>query len=171
MEYVAAIYLMAAVLLGAAGAAKAVTPAPASAALARIQLYHRPWAVRLLGVVELMVAASAFIVGGIVPATALAALYAGFAVVAAAMVRSGSGEPCGCFGRIEMPTTWRHVTANILAVAAGLVAASWPVEAVDQLFDANKWLLAPFFLIVVGGAYGVFAWLSHPPRPPRAVRS
>ncbi|MYB08593.1 MAG: hypothetical protein F4Y28_01280 [Acidimicrobiia bacterium] len=171
MEYAAAVYLMAAVLLGAAGASKAVTPAPASAALARLQLYHRQWAVRLLGLVELVVAASAFIVGGIVPATALAALYAGFAVVAAAMVRSGSGEPCGCFGRVEMPATWRHVAVNIAALAAGLVAASWPVEAVDQLFDSNQWLLVPFFVVVVGGAYGVFAWLSRPAMPPRAARS
>ena len=163
MEYVAAVYLMAAVLLGAAGASKAVTPEPASAALARLQLYHRPWAVRLLGLVELLVATSAFILGGIVPATALAALYAGFAVVAAAMVRSGSDEPCGCFGRIEMPATRRHVIANILAVVVGLAAASWPVEAIDQLFDDQQWLLAPFAVVVVGGAYGAFAWLSRPP--------
>lgn len=162
MEYVAAVYLMAAVLLGAAGASKAVAPEPASAALARLQLYHRPWAVRLLGLVELVVAASAFILGGIVPATALAALYAGFAVVAAAMVRSGSEEPCGCFGRIEMPATRRHVIVNILAVVVGLAAASWPVEAIDKLFESQKWLLAPFAVVVVGGAYGVFAWLSRP---------
>ena len=165
MEYVAAVYLMAAVLLGAAGASKAVAPEPASAALARLQLYHRPWAVRLLGLVELVVAVSAFILGGIVPATALAALYAGFAVVAAAMVRSGSKEPCGCFGRIEMPATRRHVVVNILAVVVGLAAASWPVEAIDKLFDSQRWLLAPFAVVVVGGAYGVFTWLSRPQEP------
>ena len=162
MQYVAAVYLMAAVLLGAAGASKAVTPEPASTALARLQLYHRHWAVRLLGLVELIVAVSAFIVGGIVPATALAALYAGFAVVAGAMVRSGSAEPCGCFGRIEMPATRRHVTMNVLAVAVGLVAASWPGEAVDKLFDTRQWLFAPFAVVVVAGAYGAFAWLSRP---------
>ncbi len=162
MEYVAAVYLMAAVLLGAAGASKAITPEPASAALARLGLYHRQWAVRLLGLVELVVAVSGFIVGGIVPATALAALYAGFAVVAAAMVRSGSAEPCGCFGRIEMAATRRHVVVNVLAAVAGLVAASWPVEAVDKLFETQQWLLAPFFVVVVGGAYGVFTWLIRP---------
>ena len=171
MEYAAAVYLIAAVLLGAAGASKTVAPEPASAALARLQLYDRPWAVRLLGLVELVVAASAFIVGGIVPATALAALYAGFAVVAAAMVRSGSAASCGCFGRVEMPATWRHVAINVSALVAGVVAASWPVEAVDRLFDSHKWLLGPFAAVVVGGAYGVFAWLSRPPRPLRAARS
>lgn len=168
MEYVAAVYLMAAGLLGAAGASKAIAPEPAAAALARLQLYHRQWAVRLLGLVELAVAVSAFIVGGVVPATALAALYAGFAVVAGAMVRSGSAEPCGCFGRIEMPATSRHVAVNILAALAGLTAASWPVEAVDKLFDNDKWLLAPFAVVVIGGAYGVFWWLSRPPKPTAA---
>ncbi|WP_419850602.1 MauE/DoxX family redox-associated membrane protein [Candidatus Poriferisocius sp.] len=170
MEYVAAVYLIAAVLLGAAGASKAVTPEPASAALARLELYHRRWAVRLLGLVELAVAVSAFILGGVVPATALAALYAGFAVVAAAMVRSGSAEPCGCFGRIEMPATWRHVVVNILAALVGLTAASWPVEAIDKLFDTQQWLLAPFAVVVAGGAFGIFAWLSRRPKP-RAARS
>ncbi len=162
MEYVAAVYLMAAVLLGAAGASKAITPEPASAALARLGLYHRQWAVRLLGLVELVVAVSAFIIGGTVPATALAALHAGFAVVAAAMARSGSAEPCGCFGRIEMAATRRHVAVNVLAAVAGLVAASWPVKAVDKLFETQQWLLAPFFVVVVGGAYGVFTWLIRP---------
>lgn len=161
MEAVAAVYLMAAVLLGAAGASKAIIPEPASAALARLQLYHRPWAVRLIGLVELIVAVSAFILGGVVPATALAALYAGFAVVAAAMVRSGSAESCGCFGRIEMPATRRHVTVNVLAVVVGLVAASWPVEAIDRLFDARQWLLAPFAVVVAAGACGAFALLSR----------
>jgi len=171
MEYAAAVYLIAAVLLGAAGASKTFAPESASAALARLHLYHRPWAVRLLGVVELMVAVCAFIVGGIVPATALAALYAGFTVVAAAMVRSGSAEPCGCFGRVEMPATPRHVTVNVLAVVIGLLAAAWPVEAIDKLFGARQWVLAPFLVCVVGGACGVFLWLSRPSRHLRAARS
>ena len=163
MQALAAVYLIAAALLGAAGASKAAAPEPASAALARLQLYHRPWAVRLLGLIELVVAVCAFIVGGFFPATALAAFYAGFAVVAVAMVRSESAEPCGCFGRVEMPATWRHVTVNILAVVIGLVAASWPVTAVDQLFDGQKWLLGPLAVVVVGGAYGVFTWLNTKP--------
>ncbi|MDE0237086.1 MAG: hypothetical protein OXN95_07665 [bacterium] len=169
MEYAAAVYLMAAVLLGVAGAAKAVTPEPASAALARLHLPHSLWVVRLLGIVELVVAVSAFVVGGAGPAIALAALYGGFAHAAWAMVRLGPGVSCGCFGRAEMPASLRHVVVNILALAAGVVAASWPVESIDNLFDSRQWLLAPFAVVVVGGAYGVFAWLSQSGL--RAVRS
>ena len=163
MEYVAAVYLMAAVLLGAAGAAKTVAPEPAAAALARLELHHNPWTVRLLGLVELVVATSAFIIGGVAPATALAALYAGFAVVAAALVRSGSAAPCGCFGHLEMPTTRRHVAVNIAATIVGIAAASWPVEPIDQLFETRQWLLAPFCVAVAAGAYGLFAWLKQTP--------
>lgn len=159
MEYTAAVYLIAAVLLGTAGASKAVNPEPASDALARLQLYHPRWAVRLLGLAELVAAVGAFAAGGMVPAIALAVLYTGFAVVAAAMARLGTAESCGCFGRIEMPATWRHVVVSVLAAAAGAVAASWPVEAVDELFDGQKWLLGPFAVFVAGGACGVFAWL------------
>lgn len=160
MVYVAAVYLMAAVLLGAAGAAKAVTPEPASAALARLGLPHSLWSVRLLGLVELGVATTALALGGAGPAIALAALYGGFAHAVWAMLRSDSAVPCGCFGRVEMPATRRHLVVNILALATGVTAASWPVEAVDKLFDARQWLLAPFAVVVVGGAYGVFVWLS-----------
>jgi len=159
MEYLAAVYLTAAVLLGAAGAAKAVAPEPAAAAAARLRLYHRQWAVRLLGIAELVVAVCAFVAGGPVPAAALAGLYAGFAAVAAAMVRSGSTASCGCFGRVEMPASRRHAAVNVAAAATGLVAAAWPVEAVDKLFDGQKWLLSPFLVVVFGGAYGVFSWL------------
>ena len=160
MEYVAAVYLVAAVLLGAAGAAKAVAPDPASAALATLGLPHSLWSVRFLGLVELAVATTAFVLGGTGPAIALAALYGGFAHAAWAMVRSDSTVPCGCFGRVEMPATWRHVTVNILALAAGVTAASWPVESIDKLFDGQKWLLAPFTVAVVVGTYGVFGLLK-----------
>ena len=165
MEYVAAVYLMAAVLLGAAGAAKAVTPEPAAATLARLHLPHSPWIVRLLGLAELIVAVSAFVVGGTGPAIALAALYGGFAHAAWSMVRAGSEVPCGCFGQVEMPATRRHVALNILALAAGVVAASWPVEAIDKLFGTQQWLLVPFAVVVAIGAYGAFLWLSRPAYP------
>lgn len=164
MEYVAAVYLMAAILLGAAGAAKAVAPEPAAAALARLRQPHTRWAVRLLGVVELAVAVGAFVLGGPAPAIALTVLYAEFAVVAVAMVRSGSTLSCGCFGRVEMPATWRHVAVNIAAAVAGVVAASWPVEPIDQLFETRQWLLAPFCAAVAAGAYGLFAWLKQTPK-------
>ena len=160
MEYIAAVYLMAAVLLGAAGAAKAVAPEPAAAALARLRQPHARWAVRVLGVVELAVAVGAFVLGGPAPAIALTVLYAEFAVVATAMVRSGSTLSCGCFGRVEMPATWRHVIVNIAAAVAGAVAASWPVEPIDQLFESRQWLLTPFCVAVTAGAYGVFMLLK-----------
>ena len=160
MEYVAAVYLMTAVLLGAAGAAKTVAPEPAAAALAWLRRPHARWAVRVLGVVELAVAVGAFVLGGPAPAIALAVLYAEFAVVAAAMVRSGSTLSCGCFGRVEMPATWRHVVVNIAAVVAGVVAASWPVDPIDQLFNTRQWRLAPFSAVVAVGAYGVFVLLK-----------
>ncbi len=160
MVYVAAVYLMAAVLLGAAGATKAITPEPAAAALTTLGLPHSLWWVRFLGLVELDVATIAFVVGGAGPAIALAALYGGFAHAAWAMVRSDSTVPCGCFGRVEMPATRRHVVVNILALAAGVVAAAWPVESIDKLFDTRQWLLAPFLAAVVAGAYGVFGLLK-----------
>ncbi|WP_420638558.1 MauE/DoxX family redox-associated membrane protein [Candidatus Poriferisocius sp.] len=162
MLVVAAVYLVGAVLLAGAGAAKAVTPEPAAAAWARIGRPLPAWSMRLLGVVELGVAVGAVVVGGVVPAIALAVLYAEFAVVAAAMVRAGAGEPCGCFGRIDMAATWRHVAANVGAAIAGVVAAAWPLEAADQLFDTRRWLLAPFAVGVLAGAYGVFWWLRRP---------
>ncbi|WP_419919851.1 MauE/DoxX family redox-associated membrane protein [Candidatus Poriferisocius sp.] len=161
MYVVVAVYLMVALLLGGAGAAKAITPEPASVALARLGLPHHLWMVRVLGIAELAVAVGAFVLGGVGPAIGLAVLYSGFAMVAGAMIRSGSAVPCGCFGRTAMPATARHVVINILASAAGIAAALWSVEAIDQLVHPRRWLLGPLVALLAAGAFGLFLLLNQ----------
>ncbi len=158
---------MAAVLLGAAGAFKTITPAPATFALAQLTLKPPFWAVRLLGLIELTVATATLVLGGAVTAMALAVLYGGLTLVALAMLRLKPGTQCGCFGRVQMSISNRHVIVNLLALTAGSAAILWPVNTIDEMFTVNRWLYAPFAMVVVGGAYSAFAWLSQTPPQPK----
>jgi len=166
MEILAAPYLMAAVLLATAGATKVITPIPAATALLKLGAGCPPWVVRLLGLVELTIAVSAFVVGGILPASALAVLYGGLTLVALAMLRADPGAECGCFGPVPMPVSYRHVVLNLLALATGVTAAITRTEPVDKLFVTDRWLYAPLGIAVTAGACGAFLWLTLPPAEP-----
>lgn len=117
--------LVAALLLVPAGLAKVRRPAPTGLALARLGLPGSDPLVRALGVVELVAAAGAALIGG-VAAAGVAVLYVGFAAVSAAQVRraaaTGEAADCGCFGDDSAPVGWTHVVVNLL-LAAGAVAA------------------------------------------------
>ncbi|MXW43036.1 MAG: hypothetical protein F4X48_01885 [Acidimicrobiia bacterium] len=166
MAFIAAPYLIAALLLGAAGAAKTITPSAAAEALTKLGVPNSLWTIRLLGLLELTVATGAFIVGGVLPASALAGLYGSFAIVSVAMLHKKTGAHCGCFGKRPMPASSRHVIVNLLATASGTAAAAWRISAADKLFETNRWLYAPLAITVLGGAYGVFLWLSQPRKQP-----
>ncbi len=170
MFLLAIVHLIAAALLGISGTYKTVVPQAASRSMARLGLYHRTWAVRVLGVVELVVAVGAFVLGGSLAAIGLALFYGGFSVVAMVMVRSESAEPCGCFGRVGAPMTWRHVMVNITACLVGTVASIRPVEAFDRLLDSHQPSMALFAAGVAAGTLVVFSWLTRPRHPP-GVRS
>lgn len=113
-----------AVLLAVAGARKLTDPAATGAALqgARLPADHR--LVRLLGVGEIVLAALVILVGGALPAAALAGTYAAFAIFAQRQSSRGAG--CGCFGESNAPATSLHVAINVVGAAAAAVAALWP---------------------------------------------
>ena len=111
-----------AVLLAVAGARKVTDPAATGAALqgARLPSDHR--LVRLFGAGEIVLAGLVTVVGGTVPAAALALAYAAFAIFAQRQSARGAG--CGCFGESNAPATALHVAVNaagaIIAIAAAL---------------------------------------------------
>jgi hypothetical protein len=125
--------LVAALLLVPAGTAKLRRPAPTGLALARLGLPGSDPVVRALGIVELVAAAAAVVVGG-VAAVPVAVLYAGFALFTAAQVRraatTGEAADCGCFGDDAAPVGWIHVAVNGALVAAALAALAVGAEGV-----------------------------------------
>jgi hypothetical protein len=85
---------------------------PASALLAR-----------LLGVVEVGVGVTAFLVGGPIPAAAVAVLFVVFTVAVLRLRAGGDAVSCGCFGRSSAPPTLVHVAVDAVAAVVAVVAA------------------------------------------------
>jgi hypothetical protein len=117
--------LVAALLLGWAGAAKAVRPDDTARALRAAGLPCPPGAVRVLAVFEVAVGAGVLSVGGSAFNAAMAASYAVFAAfVGVALGRGWALSSCGCFGQADTPPTPGHLIANAVFAAAATVAAA-----------------------------------------------
>lgn len=121
-------YLAAALLLALAGVAKLRAPGASRIALRTAGLPGSAALVRLLGAVEVVLAAAAVLLGGVLPAVGVAVAYGGFAGFAAVLARrSRSVAPCGCFGASDAPVGPLHVAVNVVLAAASLGAAAAPV--------------------------------------------
>ena len=118
-------FLIAALLLAAAGVAKVVDPANAVGALRAFGVPVAPAVVRVVGAVEAALAVSAVVTGAAVLAVAVAAsylLFTGFVLMA--LVRDCPIGSCGCFGKVDTPPSVLHVVVNL--------GASWPLRSASR---------------------------------------
>lgn len=136
MEAATASYLAAALLLVAAGVAKAVKPLSLVRALRAAGLHVRApllarW-VRALSALEAALGVVAVARPGPLVAAAVAISYAGFTAFVLRALRGGSPlASCGCFGKTDTPPTPLHAVATgVLAMAAALVAIG-PAASLD----------------------------------------
>jgi hypothetical protein len=137
MEAATAPYLAAALLLVAAGFAKAVEPLSLVRALrvaglpVRAPLLAR-W-VRVLSAVEALLGIVAVVRPGPLVAAAVALSYAGFTAFVLRALRSGSPlASCGCFGKTDTPPTPFHAAATALLAVAAVLVAVGPVASLDM---------------------------------------
>ena len=114
----AAVSAIALGLLGAAGIAKVVDPAPQRSAS---HLPSNASVVRLLGAVEVAASILGLLLGG--PwVIAAAVLYLGFLVFSWLALRNVVPvQSCGCFGQEDTPPSWFHVVFNLIALIALVV--------------------------------------------------
>lgn len=124
MSTLAGPFLVAVVILGAAGALKVARPDSTARALGELGLPASPSLVRAGALAELIVAAGALVGGGRPFAVLVAVSYLGFAAFVLAALRRGTPlSTCGCFGVEDTPPTGVHLGLNLAAaVAAGAVA-------------------------------------------------
>ncbi len=123
------LYLIACVLLVAAGVAKSIRPTDTARALTAIvpmPLGRMRALVRIGSLAEAALGALALALPRPGPAGLVAASYAAFAVVVlVARSRGGAIASCGCFGTPDTPATLLHVVVDlVLAGAAVAVAAA-----------------------------------------------
>jgi len=153
------------ILLAAGAALKLFEPADTARALSAFGLPGSTVAVRLLSVVEMIIAVGAVLLGHPVLAALVSVSYAGFAVfVVVALRRDLPLATCGCFGAVDSPPTALHVVLNVLAaVVTGAVAVDggWSVATViaDQPLGG-----APFLLLTATAAYLMYLCLTLLPR-------
>src|SRR5947208_149748 len=85
-------------VMGLAGALKLAQPRAAARALGAAGLPESVVAVRVLGLTELVIGATAIAFGTAVTASLMAIYYAGFALFALVLIRrADTTTPCGCF--------------------------------------------------------------------------
>jgi hypothetical protein len=150
----------AALLLGAAGLAKVLTPAPAAAALAATRLpgaglLGRELVVRLTGLAEVVIGVSVVVAGGRIAAALLAATFLLLAIVSWRMVSVAPGQDCGCFGRSGSTVSHWHTGVNLSFALVGLLAVLAPTVSLWTELSRQPWLGIPLAAGVV-----LLAWLS-----------
>jgi len=151
-------YLVACVLLVAAGASKAVRPGDTARAVADtvpLPLAVLAPAVRVGAGVEALVGLSGLAYPSTVTAGLVAVSYLAFAgFVTVVLVRGGPLASCGCFGRPDTPATRLHVVADlVLAVSAVTVAATVTAQGLGSLLAAQPWHGVPLALASLLGAW------------------
>ena len=176
MSVLAGPFSIAAVLLAAGGAAKAVRPRDTAQALSAVGLtfprvFPARVAVRLGGAIEAAIGVAALLVGGPILCALVAVSYAAFAAFVVVALRTGAPiSSCGCFGKVDTPPSVVHVVldAGFAGVAAG-AAFTGGVALPDVLAD-QPLAGVPFVLLVVIGCSLVFLAFSSLPKTMAAVR-
>lgn len=161
MSTLAGPYLVAVVILGAAGAVKVARPANTARALGEMGLRVPPAAVRAAALAELAIAAGALVGGGRPFAALVAASYAGFAAFVLAALRRGTPlSTCGCFGTDDTPPTATHLGLN-LAAALVAVAVAITGSGAGGLGEIGAMEGSVSLRIAFVASTAVSVWLAH----------
>ncbi len=151
-------------LLGAAGVLKTTRPTSTMKALRAARLpgsgptgrrMAAPWIGRLLGLVEIAIAASALTFGGRLAAGLVVIAYIGFSLFTARLLRmAGAGASCGCFGAEESPAAPIHIVVNAGIAAAAALAVRWPTPGIGKVLGDQPLAGVPFLILT-----GLCGWL------------
>jgi len=149
--------LVAALVLGVAGAAKLRAPDAAARAVGADRRL-----VRLLAVGELGLGAVVLAVGGPLPAAMMAVLYAGFAILTLRLARAG--ESCGCFGAPQSPASPMQSALSATLAAVCLLAALGGAQSLDWILGGSPGRVTVLGLGTAGAVYGIVLAYSELPQ-------
>jgi hypothetical protein len=161
-------YSASALLLVAAGAAKALRPHDTARALSQAGLRAGPVAVRAAAVVETVLGALALTAEWGVVSLLVALSYLGFAVfVVVAWSRDGPLSSCGCFGKDDAPASIAHALVDLAFAAIALTHPASLVSAVrDQPLGG-----VPLMMLTALTAYLAYLVMAVLPRAQAAARA
>jgi hypothetical protein len=155
-------FILAALVLCAAGALKLRSPAGAAGALRALGLPGRPWLVRglALGELALGIACAAYPTRAL--AAVLALLYALFGAVAAVLMRRRVA--CGCFGDNDLPVSLAHVIASELLGTLALAAVAAPPHGLAWVLARPATQAAALLIGIAGAVYATVLAYTVVPR-------
>ena len=166
----------AALLLGAAGALKALDPDPTRIALRTAGLPGAAWMVRIMAVGEMAIAVAVIGWAGRLGAGLILAAYLGFAGFSLRVMTTSRGKAsCGCFGASDAPIGTLHVGVNLAVALIAVLALIDPAPGIVGVADAT-----PLGGVVFVAFAAMLAWLLQlvltglpelqaAARPPRKV--
>ncbi|MGZ4727631.1 MAG: MauE/DoxX family redox-associated membrane protein [Acidimicrobiales bacterium] len=127
---------------------------------------------RLLGLVEVAVAAAALVWGNAATAAALAVVYAGFALFSwRLLVRTDATASCGCFGQAEAPVTRLHAVLNAVAAVTCVAAIAWPTGDVAAVLGDQPLAGLPFLVLTALAGWLWYVMLEVIPDLQAALQS
>jgi hypothetical protein len=158
-------FAIAAALLAAGGAAKAIAPHDTAKALAGVGAPVPSGLVRAGGALEAAIGVAAIIRGDRTAALLVAVSYLAFVVfIVAARVRHAPIATCGCFGKADTPPTLLHVGVDVAAGAAAIAVVVQPGVGIDKVLAAQPLAGIPYLVLVAAGTYLASLALTVLPR-------
>jgi len=159
------VFLISAILLSLSGGAKLADPAPTSGALAAAGLPSATVWARLLGGLEVVIAAVALTAGGAVGGAAVAVIYGAFAgFVLVALRRDLPIQSCGCFGKVDTPPSMLHVVADVVAACSGVWVAVTGTGGLAAALEGQPLLGLPYLALLGIGVAALYLILAELPR-------
>jgi hypothetical protein len=150
-------FAVAASVLLVGGVFKVRDPVPARGMLTAVGVPAPRAMARLSGPVEVILGAGALLFGGRLGAGAVAAIYALFACMVAAVIGdAGADASCGCFGRLSGPASGLHFAADVVLAVTAFAAAVVDVPAPAALVA----VLPPLDGLVLVALVALAAWLT-----------
>jgi hypothetical protein len=155
-------FLIAALTLCVAGAAKLRAPGPAVDALRSMSRWGSPALIRVAGAGELGLGIAAAISPGTVTGVVLALVYAAFAGLALGLHRRGAA--CGCFGDASRtPASPAHSLISAALAATAAAAAFSDVHGLAWVAERPMFVATALMVGIAGATYGIAAAYTELP--------
>jgi hypothetical protein len=165
MTVTAGPFMIAAILVAAGGALKALRPRDTGNALRAVGVGVPDWVVRVGGAAEAVIGVYAIVAGDRWSAFLVAASYLAFTLFVLVALRRGTPiASCGCFGKIDTPPSVVHVVVDLAFAVAALVVVVDPGVGIADVIADQPLAGVPFAVLVAIGTSFAFLALTALPR-------
>lgn len=161
--------LLAAAVLITAGFAKLHRPASTVRTLAAARLPASRISAVILGLTEVLVGAWNLMFPSALAVLFMGVLYLGFSAFVSVLLIRGQGIHCGCFGAVDAPVTWTHLTVDAATALAMTSSVLFGDAEVAQL-HVSAITVVPLLIVIGSTLFLLSTYLSTAATRGTAVR-